>query len=165
MTVIVNSRRDFTLENYRRVMLGGESLKVGPRAKKAMTDARKSFRAFLESDPTQFIYGVTSGFGPQAKTAVSPEEQRKHAERTNPTRQTGAGFGTQMLPDRVVRGIIFSLLSSLIEGHGKVRPAIAERLAAMLDRPLPEVPLSGQVGAGEILPLAHVLSAMPEGDW
>jgi histidine ammonia-lyase len=34
----------------------------------------------------------------------------------------------------------------------------------MLSRPLPEVPLDGQVGAGEVLPLAHVMADAQLGD-
>ena len=33
MTVAVNSRDDFTLENYRRVAMGGESVTIGPEAR------------------------------------------------------------------------------------------------------------------------------------
>ena len=63
----------------------------------------------------------------------------------------GGGFGPDYLPERVVRMIIFARLTNYIEGHAKTRSIESERIAQMLDNPLPKVPLSGQVGAGEIL--------------
>ena len=73
MTVAVNSRDDFTLENYRRVAMGGESVTIGPDARRAMAEGRAGFLRLLESDRTQFIYGVTSSFGPRAKLTIPPD--------------------------------------------------------------------------------------------
>ncbi|MEQ8369286.1 MAG: aromatic amino acid lyase [Alphaproteobacteria bacterium] len=164
MTVTLNSRKDFTLANFRRVAAGGEAVKIGPAARRAMASARKSFIALLDSDRTQFIYGTTSGAGPQAKVAIPPAEQRRRANQWRVNRQHGSGFGGGDLPERVVRGVVFARLANFIEGNAKTRPVIAERIASMLRRPMPALPASGQVGAGEILPLAHVMSAMPDGD-
>jgi histidine ammonia-lyase len=63
-----------------------------------------------------------------------------------------------------VRGIIFARLANFVAGNSKARPVIAERLAALLDGPLPPVPLDAEVGAGEVLPLAHVLRDFPRED-
>jgi histidine ammonia-lyase len=163
MTVTLNSRKDLTLDNLERVAIGGESIRLGKDALKAMSHGRRSFMALLDSDRTQVIYGTTTGAGQQAKVTIPPDEQRRRARR-GWGRPSGGGFGGGTLPERVVRMIIFARLANYIEGNAKTRPAIAERLAAMLDAPLPKVPLGGQVGAGEILPLFHIMSAMPEGD-
>ena len=79
MTVVVNSRDDFTLENYRRVATGGEAVAIGPEARTTMAEGRANFLHLLESDRTQFIYGVTSSFGPRAKLTIPPDQQRAHA--------------------------------------------------------------------------------------
>jgi histidine ammonia-lyase len=55
-----------------------------------------------------------------------------------------------------VRGIVFARLVDFVEGNAPVRPIVARRVAALLDEPLPRVPLDGQVGAGEVLPMRHV---------
>jgi len=157
MTVVVNGRDDFTLENYRRVSEGGEPVAIGPRAREAMAAARADFIRLLESDRTQFIYGVTSSFGPRAKVTIPPEQQRAHARGFEFRGNWARGFGGGYLDERVVRGIIFARLANFVAGNSKARPEIAERLAALLDGPLPPVPLDGEVGAGEGLPLAHVL--------
>lgn len=164
MTVVVNGRDDFTLENYRRVSEGGEPVTIGPRAREVMAAARADFIRLLDSDRTQFIYGVTSSFGPRVKVTIPPEQQRSHAQGVEFRGNWARGFGGDYLDEHVVRGIIFARLANFVTGHSKARPVIAERLAALLDGPLPPVPLDGQVGAGEVLPLAHVLRDFPRDD-
>jgi histidine ammonia-lyase len=164
MTVVINGRDDFTLENYRRVSEGQESVAIGPRGRKVMATARANFLRLLESDRTQFIYGVTSSMGPRAKVAIAPEQQRAHAQSSEFRGNFARGFGGDHLDERVVRGIIFARLANFIAGNSKARPVIAERLAALLNGPLPPVPLDGEIGAGEVLPLAHVLSGFPRDD-
>jgi len=165
MTVVVNSRDDFTLENYRRVATGGESVAIGPQARTTMAEGRANFLHLLESDRTQFIYGVTSSFGPRAKLTIPPDEQRAHARAFGFRRGNWArGFGGGYLDERVVRGIVFARLANFVAGNSKARPVVAERLAALLDGPLPPVPLDGEVGAGEVLPMAHVMHGLRRGD-
>src|SRR5215813_2936600 len=154
MSVVINSRDDFTLENYRRVAVAGESVAIGPEARRAMAEGRADFLRMLESDRNQYIYGVTSSFGPRAKLTIPPDQQRAQ----------GRGFGGGYLDERVVRGIIFARLANFVAGNSKARPVVAERLAALLDGPLPRVPLDGEVGAGEVLPLAHVLQGLRRDD-
>jgi histidine ammonia-lyase len=164
MTVIVDSRDDFTLENYRRVAVGGESVVIGPRARQVMEAGRANFLRLLESDRTQFIYGVTSNFGPRAKMTIPPDQQRAHANAHSSRGHWGRGFGGGYLDERVVRGIFFARLANFVAGNSKARPVVAERLAALLDSPPPPVPLDGAVGAGEVLPMSHVLRGLRRDD-
>jgi histidine ammonia-lyase len=164
MTVVVNGRDDFTLENYRRVTLGGEPIAIGPEAIAVMTGARASFLHLLESDRTQFIYGVTSNFGPRAKVTIPPDQQRAHARALRFRGNRARGFGGGYLEERIVRGIIFARLANFVAGNSKARPLVAQRVAALLDRPLPAVPLDGEVGAGEVLPMAHLLRELRRDD-
>ncbi|MGH9291453.1 MAG: aromatic amino acid lyase [Acidimicrobiales bacterium] len=164
MTVVVQSRQDFTLENYRRVSIDGESVEIGPGAIRAMDESRRSFMAFLDSDRTAFIYGTTTGAGEGAKRPIAPEEQRGYAVAWSRRSRRGTSFGEERLPDTVVRGIIFARLANYVEGNAKSRPVVAERIAEMLERPLAKVPVAGEVGAGEIIPLAHVMSTFRHHD-
>src|SRR5262245_21977376 len=164
MSVVINSRDDFTLENYRRVAMAGESVAIGPEARRTMAEGRADFLRMLESDRTQYIYGVTSSFGPRAKLTIPPDEQRAHGRAFGFRGNWGRGFGGGYLDERVVRGIVFARLANFVAGNSKARPVVAERLAALLDGPLPPVPLDGEVGAGEVLPLAHVLQGFRRDD-
>ena len=134
---------------------------IGPAALRVMGEARAGFERLLRSDPRGFIYGVTTRPGVEVGTAIPPEELREYARRF---RGVGRGFGRDCLDERVVRGIVFARLADFIGGHAKVRPELAQRVAALLDSPLPRVPLDGQGGAGEILPLMHVMAAVDAGD-
>lgn len=165
MTVKLDERADFTLDAYRRVANEGEVIEIGQFAPARMTAARASFLELLESDRGAFIYGTTTGAGALAKVRIPAEEQREQARRRAENRSRGDSFGGAVLPERVVRGIVFARLANLLEGHGKCRPEIAERVAGLLERPLPPIPLGGVISSGEIVALAHLMSALPEGDF
>jgi histidine ammonia-lyase len=154
MTVVLDSRRDFTLANLRRVAFGGESVRLGEKARARMTETRGQFMDLIDRDPDVFVYGVTSGYGMAAKIRLDPEARRIHAKR--PARARSMTYGRRM-DRRLVRAIIFARLANYVEGNAAVRPVIAERVAAMLDgQPLPELSLDGAVSAGEILSLGEL---------
>jgi histidine ammonia-lyase len=161
MTVVAGAPEDFTLEAFRRVTVDREGVVIGPAAVRVMSAARAGFERLLRADPGGFIYGVTTRPGVEVGTAIPPEELRDYARRF---RGVGRGFGRDHLDERVVRGIVFARLADFIGGHAKVRPELAQRVARLLDGALPRVPLDGQSGAGEILPLMHVMAAVDAGD-
>jgi histidine ammonia-lyase len=163
MTVVVDTRADFTLENFRRVAWDGEGVEIGPRALERMESTRSSFLALLESDRTAFIYGTTTRPGIEVGKAVAPDDQRGYARTLRGSWSPSFGGGG-VLEARVTRGIVFARLANFVEGNAKTRPVIAERIAALLDGPLPAVPLGGHVAAGEILTLAPIMNAV-EGDF
>jgi histidine ammonia-lyase len=163
MTVVVDTREDFTLENFRRVSLGGEGVRIGPRARERMESTRASFMALLDSDRTAFIYGTTTRPGIEVRKALAPDEQRGYAGRLRGSWSPSFGGGG-VLDEHVARGIVFARLANFVEGHAKTRPVIAERIAALLDGPLPTLPLGGHVAPGEILTLAPLMNAL-EGDF
>ena len=138
MTVTVNTRDDFSLANFQRVSYGEERVRIGAGARRAMT----------------------AGAGPGPAVGPPGREAARQARRAAP----GAGFGGGYLDAAVVRGILFAHLASLVSGHAGVRPTVAERVAAALDGPMPRVPLDGQAGTGEALPLAHVLAGVQRDD-
>jgi histidine ammonia-lyase len=157
MTVVVDARGDFTLEAFRRVAVDGEGVVIGPAALRVMGEARAGFERLLDSSRRGFIYGVTVRPGVEVGTPIPPGEQRSYARRF---RGVGRGFGRDALDERVVRGIVFARLADFVGGHAKVRPELAQHVAALLNGPLPRVPLDGQGGAGEILPLMHMMEAV-----
>ena len=138
MTVMVNSRDDFTLANFRRVSYGGEPARLGGQARRAL------------------MAGALDG-----PAVGSPSQD--HAARAWPL-APGPSLGGGYLDVAVVRGIVFARLASLVSGHAGVRPAVAERVAALLDGPMPPVPLDGQAGTGERLPMAAVLAGLRRDD-
>ncbi len=49
MTITVDSRADFTLENFRRITVGRESVRIGKVARGRMTAAREGYLRLLEA--------------------------------------------------------------------------------------------------------------------
>ena len=153
MTITLNSRADFTLEAARRVAWGGEGVILGEVSQRAMAEARTRFLRLIE-EPEVIIYGVTSGYGQNARVRLAPDQRKAHADR--PPLAPAASWGDPV-PERVTRAIVFARLANFVEGHAAITPAIANGVAAMLgDGPLPTVPARGQGGAGEILSLSHL---------
>jgi histidine ammonia-lyase len=138
MTVVVNTRDDVTLANFRRVSYGGEPVRLGDQARRAMA----------------------LGVRREPVAGAGDRETAREARWAAP----GAGFGGGYLEPAVVRGILFARLASLVSGYAGARPAVAERVAALLDGPMPRVPLDGQGGTGEGRTMAHVLAGLRRDD-
>jgi histidine ammonia-lyase len=138
MTVVVNSRDDFTLANFRRVSYGGEPVRLGGQARRALMAGAQD---------------TLAGDAPS-------QDHAAHAWPLVPSPSLGDGY----LDAAVVRGILFARLASLVSGHAGVQPAVAERVAALLDGPMPPVPLDGQAGTGERLPMAATLAGLRRDD-
>ncbi len=157
MTVLLDTRRDITLEAVRRVAWGGETVRLTAPALARIGAARAAFIDMLDHDPEAFVYGVSTGYGQMARTQLDAAARRAHANRPP---SSVAAFGTA-LPDRVARAIVLARLANFVEGHAAVTPALAEAVAAMLDGgALPAVSVQGQGGAGEILSLGPLFHAL-----
>ncbi len=160
MTVLVDSRADLTLEAARRVAWEGEGVELGPGALAAMERGRERLEKIIAHDPDVTIYGVTTGPGQLAHRQLTPEQRARWAGRSPARIATAWG---DPLPERVVRAIVLARLTNFVEGHAAISPEIARRVAAMLDADeMPLVPAQGQGGAGEILSLSHLFSALAE---
>ncbi len=160
MTVVLESRADITLDALRRVAWEGEGVAIAEAARARMAESRRAFLALIESDPEIVVYGVTTGPGHTVVKRLSPEERLRQARRA--PWPAAVSFG-EAAPERVARAIVLARLANYLGGHAAISPAIAEAVAAMLDGgPLPRVPLDGNGGAGEILPLSHLFAPLAE---
>lgn len=162
MTVTLSTRRDFTLASLRRVAFENEEVRFSKRAVEQMRRAHESFQQYVERHRDGFIYMVTSGGGPDAKTRYEPEQFRERMRRRRRVPWKGLSFGGGYLPEPTVRAGIFSILPMMIEGHTAVHPQQAKSLASMLARPAPKIPARGLTAAGEIMPLFFIWNAMGE---
>jgi len=160
MTLLLDNRSDFSLENYARVAWMGDSIALSDAALQVMAHSRQNFMQLLDMRPELHIYGVTSGYGQNASVRLDGEARAEHAAR--PPFQSMAGFGSD-LPERIKRGIVFCRLTNFIEGHAAVTPELGREVANMLDSPLPKVPATGNASAGEIIPLSHLFVPMTQG--
>ena len=148
MTVVLDSLKDFSLENLKRVAWQGEAVDFGPAALARMAQARADFLDMIAKDPARHIYGVTTGFGDRAREMLSPEEREAQAK--VPAWLVGTSMGEPLAP-RLVRAMIFARLTNFVSGYAAVSLETAKAVAAMLDgRPLPVLRAEGQDSEGEL---------------
>ncbi|MEX0758193.1 MAG: histidine ammonia-lyase [Tistlia sp.] len=101
------------------------------------------------------IYGITTGFGENAKYAIAPDARRALQRKLVVSHATGTGPD---LPDAVVRLALLLKAHGLSRGFSGVRPEVVETLIALAGGDaLPVVPAWGSMGAsGDLAPLAHI---------
>src|ERR1700752_735970 len=128
MTVVLDTRDDFTLANFRRVCYGGEDVRLGEQARRARAAA---------------------GRGRTAPGEASASSARAVPAAAAAAGSGSAGSGGGYLDEAVVRGILFARLAGCVSGHTAVRLTAAERVAALLGAPAPRVPSRGPAGPGE----------------
>src|SRR5215469_8081050 len=136
MTVVLDTRDDFTLANFRRVCYGGEAVRLGEQARRALTGA---------------------GWGRSAPGEAS-------AAAAAPADSGSAGSGGGHLDEALVRGILFARLAGCVSGHTAVRLTAAERVAALLGGPAPRVPSGGPAGPDEAAVMVAALAGVRRDD-
>ena len=130
----------------------GERVRLTDTALERMRVARSIVEQLAEGDPA---YGISTGFGALATTAISPE-RRADLQRSL-IRSHSAGMGSAVEPE-VVRAMMFLRARTLAMGRSGTRSVVARTLTRMLNKDvIPVVPEHGSLGAsGDLAPLAHV---------
>jgi histidine ammonia-lyase len=159
VTVVLNDRNDFTLDAVRRVALDGEGVRLSATALRRMQRAHDQFQRFVDANRGIFIYGVTSLGGSEAARHRTPEETLR-IRRTN--KRPHLSFSSESMPEAAMRATVLATLVQFIEGNTATHPQRAQRMAALLDRPLPRVPAQGVTVPGEILAMAHLYRDVPQ---
>ena len=112
----------------------------------------------------QPVYGVTTGFGSLANTAIPAE--RTAELQVSLVRSHAAGMGDPVEPE-VVRAMLFLRARSLAMGFSGARPEVVDMQLALLNEGItPVVREHGSLGAsGDLAPLAHcALALIGEGE-
>lgn len=159
MTVVLNSAEDFNLETLERVAVRAERAAFGAEAIAAMAAAHAAFKDYVEANPGDFIYGVTSDYGPHARSRLDPETLRRRRSQGVPF--LGLSFGDGHLGEPEVRGMMFAVLALFVRGGAGVHPRVASALARALSGPLPQIPNAGLTSPGEMMPMFYLYRAVP----
>ncbi|PLF21362.1 histidine ammonia-lyase, partial [Klebsiella pneumoniae] len=122
--------------------------------------ARVSSRIQRAIEQGQTIYGLTTGVGDLVTTRLSPD--RMTDTQLNMLRSHACGVGPD-LTVREVRAMMAVTLKSLLQGYSGVTPALAQRIADLLNRQVtPWSPAGGSVGY--LIATAHIgLAVFGEG--
>ncbi len=138
----------------------GEGVRLSETALQRMTASRGIVERLADGDPA---YGVSTGFGALANTAIPPD-RRADLQRAL-IRSHAAGMGLAVDAE-VVRAMMFLRTRTLALGASGARPLVAQTLAELINAGIvPLVPEHGSLGAsGDLAPLAHAaLVLMGEG--
>ena len=158
MALILNTRRDLTLEAVRRVAWQGEAVTVGETGLARITQVRAAFLAYIANDPQASVYGVNRGQGEMIHQTMSGADMERLA-RLKPL-AAAVPFG-ESYPERVTRAMVLARFANILEGHAAATPRLAGKLADMLNGgTIPPVSQQGQGGAGEILALYTLFAGL-----
>ncbi|MDO1500452.1 histidine ammonia-lyase [Winogradskyella maritima] len=115
-------------------------------------------RAYLDkkmSDSKDPIYGINTGFGSLCNVEISSENLSKLQENLVMSHACGMG---DLVPEHIVKLMLFLKIQSLCYGHSGVQLATVELLIEFYNKDiLPVVYTQGSLGAsGDLAPLAHL---------
>lgn len=152
MSTIEIDGRNLTLEAVEEVALGAP-VTLAPAARDRMRVSRGVIEGAIER--SEVVYGVTTGFGRLADTAIAADRFREL--QLNLIRSHAVGVGDP-LPEPVARAITLLRAHTLAVGLSGTRPVVCERLLDLLNAGIwPRIPGQGSVGAsGDLAPLAHL---------
>jgi len=130
----------------------GADARLADDARRAMEASAALVEGFIAADRP--VYGVTTGFGSLADTAIPPA--RTAELQVALLRSHASGLGPPVEAD-VVRAMVLLRARSLAMGRSGARPELADlQLALLRHRLTPVVPEHGSLGAsGDLAPLAH----------
>ncbi|MEI8238549.1 MAG: aromatic amino acid lyase, partial [Actinomycetota bacterium] len=160
-TVVVEGR-GLRISDIVDVARRGARVQLGDTARAAMERSAAMVEGYVASDAP--VYGVTTGFGSLANTAI-PKERTAELQMAL-VRSHATGMGDAVEPE-VVRALLLLRGRSLAMGYSGARPMLTELQFSMLNAGVtPVVREYGSLGAsGDLAPLSHcALSLIGEGE-
>src|SRR5215207_5610787 len=153
LTMYLLDGNSLTLEQLEQIADAHIAVRLTPAAAAAVDRSRLVVDGKANGDAP--VYGVNTGFGALAETAIARESLGEL--QLNLLRSHAAGIG-EPLPVRAVRATMALRANVLAKGFSGIRRDTVEHLLALLNRRVhPVVPSRGSVGAsGDLAPLAHI---------
>lgn len=159
---MVELDRGLGLEDFRRVVRGGEPVRLSQAARHRVRECRAFVDELVRRGEP--VYGLNTGFGKLATVRVAAQDLKLLQRNLLLSHAIGVG---EPFPAEVVRGMLLLRVQSLALGYSGVREVVLDYLLEFLNRGIsPVVPSQGSVGAsGDLAPLAHMcLPLLGEGE-
>lgn len=136
------------------MMSGRVSLALSPGVKKSIVRCREYLDEKIRN-AREPIYGINTGFGSLYNRHISSDQLEKLQENLVKSHACGAG---PLVPDEIVKLMLFLKIQSLSYGYSGVQLSTVERLVEMFNHDIfPHVYEMGSLGAsGDLAPLAHL---------
>jgi histidine ammonia-lyase len=122
----------------------------------AIQNIRASQAAVQEIvDQNKTVYGINTGFGILANTAISPEDTATLQYKILQSHSVGVG---DPIPQELAKLMLITKVHALAKGYSGVQLSTLERIIWHIEEEvIPLVPEKGSVGAsGDLAPLAHL---------
>jgi histidine ammonia-lyase len=144
------------------VARGHTRVDVAPGVAARMSATRRVVEQAVDSEDV--VYGVTTGFGALAQTAVPHEDAAALQQALVRSHAAGAGA---LVDDEVVRAMTLLRARTLATGYCGARPAVVDALVGLLNAGVRvAVPEHGSLGAsGDLAPMAHVALVLTGEGW
>src|SRR5205085_9485916 len=120
--------KKLTLDDFRRVLHGGEGIELQDQALKNIQTCFDFLQGYAKE---KVIYGINTGFGPMAQYKISEEDQ--HALQYNLIRSHSSGSGNIFAED-LSRATMLARLNSLMQGSSGIHPETVNILAELLNK-------------------------------
>ncbi len=148
------TNKPITLASLTEIVRGETHLQLTPEAKEKIQQCRSYLDARLK-DTTQPIYGINTGFGSLYSKHISAGDLEKLQENLVKSHACGTG---PLVPDEIIRLMLFLKIRSLAYGFSGVQVQTVERLVDFYNnRIFPLIYEMGSLGAsGDLAPLAHL---------
>lgn len=126
---------------------------LSPAATERIKASERSVSEIVARNRT--VYGVNTGFGILASTAISPEDTATLQYKILQSHSVGVGDPIQA---ELAKLMLITKVHALAQGYSGVQLSTIERIIWQIDHELiPVVPEKGSVGAsGDLAPLAHL---------
>ncbi|HPT28181.1 MAG TPA: aromatic amino acid lyase, partial [Bryobacteraceae bacterium] len=146
-----------TLEQAAAVARNGDEAAISAEAISRIRKSRDVIDRMAAGDTP--VYAVNTGVGYLSDQRVAADEIEQL--QLNVVRSHACGVG-EPLPREVVRAMMLIRANVLAKGHSGIRPVVARRLCALLNKGVtPVVPSRGSVGAsGDLAPLARMAQVL-----
>ena len=138
--------RDLKPQDVHAVACGGVGVALAPAVMERLLRDRAVVERHVEAgDP---VYGLTTGLGSKSTEALPRDQLAVFSLQTLRGRAHALGAP---LPESLARAVLLARLSGLCGGGSGASPAVAECLAACLNRGVtPIMPETGSVGASDL---------------
>lgn len=142
-----------TLEQVLAVARRGERVEVEAQAARRMRRSREEVERLAAGEAP--VYAVNTGVGYLSDERIGAEDLARLQESVVRSHACGVG---EPLPREAVRAMMVIRANVLAKGLSGIRPLVARRLCAQLNRGVtPVIPSRGSVGAsGDLAPLAYM---------
>ncbi len=150
--IAIGDRR-LTVNHVVAIARQGARVTIGADAMRRMRKSRAVVERLAAGDKP--IYGLNTGLGAGVDTRLSAAEMSGFQARVLVARSVGIG---PRLATAEVRALLAARLIGLAQGAAGISPALAECIAAMLNKGVhPIVPSIASVGESDLAPCSHAM--------